>query len=50
MKETKEINMLISQNLIKSKKTGKAANKGGKNKGKKAAARDQRPKKAKTLK
>ena len=38
MKETNEINKLITQNLIKSKKTGKAANKAGKNKGKKPAA------------
>ena len=36
--------MLISQNLFKTKKTVKAANKAGKNKGKKPAAGDPRPK------
>ena len=38
LKETNEINKLISQNLIKTKNTGKGANKAGKNKGKKPAA------------
>ena len=44
MKETKEIYTLISQNLVKSKKTGKEANKAGKNKGKKPAARGSKAK------
>ena len=38
LKEAKEINMLISQNLIKTKNTGNGANKAGKNKGKKPVA------------
>ena len=38
LKETKDINTLISQNLNESKKTGKGANKAGKNKDKKPAA------------
>ena len=39
LKESKEINMVISQNLVKTKKAGKVANKAGKNKDKKPAAR-----------
>ena len=38
LKEAKETNMLRCQILIKTKKTGKGANKAGKNKGKKPAA------------
>ena len=38
LKESNEMNKLISQNLIESKKLGKAASKAGKNKGKKPAA------------
>ena len=38
LKENKEINMLVKQSLLQTKKTGKAGAKSGKNKGKKPAA------------
>ena len=44
LKETKEINTEISQNLIKTKKTRKGANKAGKNKGKTPAAGESKDK------
>ena len=44
LKEAKETNTLIRQNLIKTKKRGKVANKAGKNKGKKPAAGESKAK------
>ena len=42
LKENKEINSLVKQSLLQTKKTGKAGTKSGKNKGKKPAAGDPR--------
>ena len=47
LKETKEINMLVKQRLIQTKKAGKAGSKSSKNKGKKSAAGGSKAKKKK---
>ena len=44
LKENKEINSLVKQSLLQTKKTGKAGAKSGKNKGKKPAARGSKAK------
>ena len=50
LKESKEINTQVKQSLLQTKKTGKAGTKSGKNKGKKPAAGDPRPRTRKVLK
>ena len=44
LKENKEINSLVKQSLLQTKKTGKAGTKSGKNKGNKTAARGSKAK------
>ena len=50
LKESKEIITLVKQSLLQTKKTGKSGTMSGKNKGKKPADEDPRPRTRKVLK
>ncbi len=50
LKESKEINTLVKQSLLQTKKTGKSGAMSGKNKGKKPAARGSKAKNKKNSK